>query len=160
MRKTTIPSDKLNEKELFQRLSSLCARRECCIRDMEEKMLALGVEEEMQSRIIDRLVQERFVDETRYARAYALDKMRYNHWGRLKIGQMLRMQGISISDRDIALRELPDEEYDDILRRLMESKLPTIKANSDYERRGKLFRYLLGRGFEMSDIERLIDSEF
>ena len=123
-------------------------------------MLALGVEEEMQSRIIDRLVQERFVDETRYARAYALDKMRYNHWGRLKIGQMLRMQGISTSDRDIALRELPDEEYDDILRRLMESKLPTIKANSDYERRGKLFRYLLGRGFEMSDIEHLIDSEF
>lgn len=140
--------DEMEEKEALQRAAALCSRRECCVREIEEKLQRWEVPTEAQERIISRLLAERFIDEARFCRAYALDKMRYNHWGRLKIDQMLRMMGLSEHDRRTALEQLPEDEYLDTLEKVARSKASTITGKSDYERRGKLMRFLFGRGFE------------
>ena len=153
MPKDTIPS----ESEALGRVASLCSRSEHCISQVEEKLERWGVVSEVRERIISQLVKERFIDEARFARSYALDKMRYNHWGRVKIDQMLRMLGISSADRKSALDGLPDDEYLDILRRLARQKLPTIQADTDYEQRSKIARYLVGKGFETSLVFHALD---
>ena len=138
----------LSEKEATQKAEALCVRRECCVSEVEEKLFAWGLTGEAQQRIVEHLLQERYIDEGRFSRAYALDKLRYNHWGRVKIGQMLRLLGISAEDRQAALDELPTDEYLDILQRLIATKWPTIQGRSTYERQAKLMRFLAGRGFE------------
>ena len=150
MQKAPNPSKILSEAEALNRAASLCSQRECCVSEIELKLTNWGQPEAVQQRIIDRLIKEKYIDEARFCRAYALDKMRYNHWGRIKISQMLRLLGVPDSDRENALAELPEEEYIDILQHLIQQKLPTIKGRSNYERNGKLLRFLAGRGFETS----------
>jgi len=153
MQKDTIPS----ESEAFNQAASLCSRSEHCASQIYEKLAHLGVPSEVQERVIARLVDERFIDESRFARAYALDKLRYNHWGRVKIDQMLRILDISPADRQAALAELPEDEYLDILHRLVRQKRPSIQGRNDYECRAKLARYLVGKGFEPSLCFRVLD---
>lgn len=155
--KKPIPSIELEEKNALARASALCSQREYCVSQIEEKLEGWGQSPEACERIISRLIEERFIDEARFSRAYALDKMRYNHWGRVKIRQMLRQLGISAADREAAINELPDDEYFAILRRVAEQKLPSIKARNDYELRGKLMRFLAGRGFELDEASSAID---
>ena len=155
MQKRTIPSGEIDEKTALQRAASLCSRQECCVSEVEEKLWRWGQSADAQERIISYLIKERYIDEARFCRAYSLDKMRYNHWGRVKISQALRQLGVPDRAREDALRELPQDEYADIVRRLAESKLPSIKAASDYECRGKLTRFLLGRGFELDIIQKI-----
>lgn len=150
MQKRLNSSTILSEAEAYNRATALCSQRECCVSEITQKLTNWGQPESVCERIIARLIKERFIDEARFCRAYALDKLRYNHWGRVKISQMLRMQGVSDADREAALAQLPEQEYTDILQHLIRQKLPTIKARSDYERQGKLLRFLAGRGFEIS----------
>ena len=147
----------IEEKNALARAAALCSQREYCVSQIEEKLVAWGQSAEACERIISKLIEERFIDEARFSRAYALDKMRYNHWGRVKIRQMLRMLGVSNADREAAIAELPDDEYFSILRHLVEQKLPTVKARSEYELRGKLLRFLTGRGFELDEASSAID---
>ena len=147
------------EQEAYQRLSALCAMGERCSHDVQEKLKRMGVDEDAAERIVARLVKEGFIDEERYAQAFANDKFRYNHWGRVKIGQMLRLMGIPAALRETALDELPADEYTAILQRLARQTRPTLKARNDYELRGKLMRFLAGRGFEADEVARAIDDE-
>lgn len=147
----------IEEKNALARAAALCSQREYCVSQIEEKLVAWGQSAEACERIVSKLIEERFIDEARFSRAYALDKMRYNHWGRVKIRQMLRMLGVSNADREAAIAELPDDEYFSILRHLVEQKLPTVKARSEYELRGKLLRFLTGRGFELDEASSAID---
>ena len=153
MQKTSVPS----EKEALNRAQSLCSRREYCISEIREKLTLWQQSPEIQERILSQLQSEGYIDEVRFCKAYALDKMRYNHWGRVKIDQMLRLLHVDKEARTNALQQLPDEEYLEILRSVAQSKLSSIKARNDYERRDKLIRFLLSRGFEMNLIRDIVD---
>ena len=148
MQKKSISSVNITEKDALSKAAALCSRRECCVSEIRQKLEQWGAPAESRERIVDRLIDEKYIDESRFARAFALDKLRYNHWGRIKIDQSMRLLGISPDDRRTALDELPADEYRDILQHLVRTKLPTIKASSDYERQGKLMRFLASRGFE------------
>lgn len=156
MQKRPISSKKTGEQEALRYAAALCARRECCASEISEKLAARGVEVGARERIVERLTDEGYIDEDRFCRAYALDKLRYNHWGRVKIGQMLRLLGLPAAAREAALRQLPADKYEEVLRRLAESKRQGIRADSAYERWGKLMRFLLGRGFERDIIDRVL----
>lgn len=139
----------ITEQDAIFRTTALCAQSEQCEHSLREKMLRWGLEEEVIDRIIDKLYDEKYLDELRFARAYAKDKMRYNRWGRQKIDQGLRLLRISTPSRKVALDELPEEEYLDILHQVLQTKARQVKAENNYERNGKLIRFALGRGFEM-----------
>ena len=155
MPKTSIPS----EKEALSKAASLCSRREYCVSEIREKLTLWQQSSEAQERIIARLLSEGYIDEVRFCNAYALDKLRYNHWGRVKIDQMLRHMQVDSCARQAALDQLPEEEYRDILRRVAETKRPAVTGRNDYERRGKLVRFLLGKGFEMDLIRQVVGEE-
>lgn len=151
---------KITEKEALLRLSALCSQAEHCTYEMTEKMRRWELSDEEQARVMERLVSERYVDDERYARVFALDKIRYNKWGRRKVEQALWLKHI---DRDIQQRVLDgigEEEYLNVLRPLLESKRRSIRAAGAYERDMKLLRFALGRGFSIEEVKAVCEDRF
>lgn len=146
-------------QEAFSRLSALCARGEHCQHDMLEKMRQWAVDDEVQARVMERLVKERYVDDRRYADAFVREKVRFNQWGRRKVEQALWMKHIDGDTAREALDTISDEEYVDILRPLLRQRRRSIKAQSDYELNMKLMKWAVGRGFTMDIIRQCITVE-
>lgn len=149
----------LTEQEALSQLATLCSRSEHCSWEMTEKMRRWGLSVEVQARVMERLVDEHYVDDTRYCRCFVHDKIKYNKWGRRKVEQALMAKRIG---RDIfcpVLDEVDDEEYLRVLRPLLQSKRRLLKAGSEYEANGKLIRFALGRGFTMDIIRQCLDTD-
>ena len=147
------------EQEAYLTLTALCAQAEHCQWEMTEKMRRWGLDDEAQARVMQRLVQERYVDDARYARAFVKDKVRYNKWGRRMVEQALWQKHI---DEDISKQELDevdDVEYLDVLRPLLAQKRKTTRAANDYELNQKLVRFALGRGFTYDIIRQCLNTE-
>lgn len=131
-----------------------CALRECCRQDIKKKWLEGGLDDATCERLLDRLEDDGFIDEARYARAFTHDKLEYDHWGRIKITQALRLKGISRNDIEQSFAEVIDEaHYRDILRMVLQQKVRTLKFDPDdreetYKAVQKLVRFAAGRGFE------------
>lgn len=145
-------SEKISEREALLRCTHLCAGSEQCEWNLREKMRKWDVASEAIERIINQLYDEKYLDEARFAKAYAHDKLHYSHWGRRKIAQQLYQLHVGRSVTEETLQALRDETYLHILRDLLERKAPSIKGSNGYERRQKLIRFALGRGFDMDDI--------
>ena len=145
------------EEEAFLQLASLCANAEHCQYEMLEKMKRWELSDEAQARVMARLIEERYVDDRRYARAFVKDKIRYNKWGRRKVQQGLWMKCIDKDIQDEVLDEIDEKEYLNVLKPLLKQKRKSIKANSDYELNQKLVRFAYGRGFTFDIIRQCLD---
>ena len=146
----------LNFEQGLQRAAGLCCQSEHCVADITEKLLRWGVSREDSDRIIDRLIDEKYIDESRYALAYVRDKVRFSHWGRVKIKSMLRMLRISEQDISNAFDSVDEDEYLGVLEGVIESKRKTLPEAESYASRVKLIRFALQRGFEMHEITKFI----
>lgn len=147
----------ITEKEALKKLGALCSRSEHCTFEMQEKMTRWGLDEKAQARVIAELVKGKFVDDERFARAFANDKARYNKWGRRKIDQALYMKHIDEDIRRKVLDEIDGEVYNSSLRPLLEAKLKSTKAKSDYELMCKLLRFAIGRGYDIEEARSCIE---
>lgn len=146
------------EQEAYTRLSALCAMGERCCYDMQKKMKNWELPEGAEDRIVEKLVKERFIDEGRFARAFVRDKFRYNRWGRVRIQQELRLRQIPQKHIDEALEEIESDDNLSTLSEIIRKKRPSVKGKNEYEIKGKLIRFALGRGFSMEDITKVIGS--
>lgn len=146
------------EQEAYTRLSALCAMGERCCYDMQKKMKNWELPEGAEERIVEKLVKERFIDEGRFARAFVRDKFRYNRWGRVRIQQELRLRQIPQKHIDEALEEIESDDNLSTLSEIIRKKRPSVKGKNEYEIKGKLIRFALGRGFSMEDITKVIGS--
>ena len=147
----------ITEQEAFLQLATVCAQAEHCEKEMRDKLKRWGVEESAQNRIIQRLINERYIDDERYARAFVKDKIRYNKWGRRKVQQALWLKHIDSEIQQRVLDEIDENEYLDVLRPLLRQKRKTTKAQNDYELNQKLVRFALGRGFTFDIIRQCLD---
>ena len=147
---------KLSESEAFNRLSALCATAEYCRADMMKKMSNWELPYGCEDNIISRLIKERYIDESRYAKAFTRDKFRYNGWGMMRIERELRIKGIDNALIEEAKSEIGETENDEMLRRLIEGKRRTVKGKTEYEIKAKLMRYAVSKGFTMESIYRII----
>ena len=142
----------LSAEEARIKAEAYCSASEHCKSEVLGKLQQWGAPEEAWETILGHLEKERYIDERRYATFFVRDKYRFNQWGRVKIGQALRMKHIASTDIAEAMEEIEEKEYLDILTSLLKKKVRTIKASSDYERNGKLIRFAAGHGYEMGDI--------
>ena len=140
-----------SEQEVLHRAAAYCSTTERCIQDVLKKIESFSLSKEENSRIISRLCQEKFIDETRFARSFANDKLRFNKWGRIKIDYELRKKGIPSSVRDEAIGNIDESTYSGILHNLLRSKLKTIREKDTQDTYYKLLRFAAGRGFTASE---------
>ena len=149
----------MSEQEVLLRLTSLCSTAEHCSHEMLEKMRRWEIDEDTQARIMEYLVKEKYIDDERYARFFAKDKIRYNKWGRRKVEQAMWQKHIDADIQQRVLDDVDEEEYLAILRPLLKSKRKAVKASSDYEMNMKLIRFAMGRGFTMDIIRQCLDND-
>lgn len=136
------------EKEIFYKICRFCSYRERCISEVVQKMNDKAVESSLQEKIITLLLEENFINETRYAQSYVRGKFRTNHWGRVKIRQYLKSKGINNQAIEIGFKEIDEDVYIGSILRLIESKNKQVKDNNNFIRRKKIADYLIRKGFE------------
>jgi len=149
---------KKSPEEALAALMSLCSRSEHSQGEMLEKMRRWQLDEQAQAEIMARLIEGRYIDDERYARAFVKDKLNYSKWGPRKIEQALWAKGIDEQTRHRALDEIADAQYLEILRPLLKAKRRQTRAASEWELNGKLVRYALSRGFTYPLIRQCIDN--
>ena len=142
--------------KVADRMRALCSRREYCRKDVLKKvMTALDGDAAKAEEVVGKLVEERYVDDRRYAAAFARDKASIAGWGTAKIRYMLAAKGV---DREIiasALEEIDVNRADARLEKLMENKARSLK--DDPQRRNKLLRFGMGRGYGYEEVSSVID---
>ena len=143
---------------LLNKAATYASRCEHCESEVREKLLIWGGTSEETDEIIAYLIEERYIDNQRYANSYAKDKFRFNHWGKYKISIMLRSKDIESETIEEALDQIDEEEYLEKLQQILKDKLRSLKYSSEYEKKGKLFKFAQSRGFESSAISKVINS--
>lgn len=174
----------LSFDEGFSRMAALCSVSEHCESEIREKLQKAGMFDADIVRLIDALYDGGYLDTARYCRAFARDKLRFAHWGRVKIQQALRMKGLPDSDIRRALSDLDEElgeEYRSILKDTLQQKARSLgmrlteegeeeaswaaeeegdeeddETSGRYARRQKLIRFAASRGFTMDEILSLL----
>lgn len=146
------------ESEMLGALAKYCSLAERCIFDVRKKIKAADLPEEAEKRIIDRLVQEKFIDERRFARSFVNDKFKFNHWGRIKIGYELNRKNIKPDIYADAIDAIDEDEYLSVLTDLLSSKKRTTKGRTPQDVFQKLCRFAASRGFESPLIIKTLKS--
>ena len=146
----------LTEGEALGKVAAYCSMSEHCVSEVIVKLESWNMPEDAVKRIIERLIKEKYIDEVRYCRCFVKDKLRFNKWGKVKIGQTLRQKQISSETINLSLDAVDEDEYQRILLELISAKRKSVKAKNDYELNGKLIRFALGRGFGMDVIQRCL----
>ena len=146
----------LTYEQALSRAASLCSGSEHCSSEIRKKLQQWGLTPTQAEDIISYLENEKYINNTRFCRAYCLDKFRYNHWGRIKISQMLRMLEMDDSDINEGLTAIDEDEYLQALLHILSQKDRQLKDSDPYIRRGKLIRHALSRGFETHHIMEVL----
>lgn len=146
----------MTEQQALSRLAALCSRGEHCTGEMRDKMRRWSVADEAQERVVGYLVEHKYIDDERFARAFVHDKLEYNGWGRRKIEQALRAKRVASDIIDRVLDETEGDSYEEKLRPLLAQKRKSIKAKDARELTMKLIRFAMGRGYTYDQIRNCL----
>jgi regulatory protein len=141
----------------YQKASAICGQQESCRSDIENKLVNWNVDEETIEKVITCLLEEKFIDENRYAGFYARDKFKFNGWGKYKIKWNLLQKKIPSEIIQTAIETIDCQEYENKLTNLLKEKADTIKDKDKVKKKAALVRFALSRGFEMNEIMPLIN---
>lgn len=134
--------------EATKKLEHYCAYQERCHKEVTVKLWEMRMIPEAIDQIIAHLIQENYLNEERFARAYARGKFKMKKWGKNRIVSELKQRAISIYNIKTALSEIDDNEYLNTFNLLAEKRLSQIKETHSQKRKKKLVDYLLYRGWE------------
>lgn len=143
--------------DLRTMISRYCEYQDRCQKEVRNKLYENGADRDEVGQIMTELIEQKLVDEERYARSFARGKFRIKNWGRRKIVYELKQNQISDYCIKKGLSEIDEEEYQATLEKLTEKKMPDIlKDRNVFTRRAKLQRYLNQKGFETELITEML----
>ncbi|MGM9695225.1 MAG: regulatory protein RecX [Alloprevotella sp.] len=128
--------------------AKLCAAREYCSDDIRRKLIQKGIAPKEADVLCRQLAEKGFVNDQRYARAYASDKFRFDHWGRVKIRFMLRSKRVSEELIDEAIAAIDEEAYLEALGDFLIGRLKSRGSEVSEEDALKVARSAINRGYE------------
>lgn len=134
--------------EATKKLEGYCAYQERCHKEVTTKLREMRMIPEAIDQIVTHLIQENYLNEERFSRAYARGKFNIKKWGRNRIVNELKFRGISKYNIKSALQEIDDDDYFTTLDKLAKKRVLQIKETNLQKRRKKLADYLLYRGWE------------
>jgi len=144
------------QKKVFDLLAAQCARREYCTADIRRKALErLEFDAAAAEEVLDALVGEAYVDDRRYAAAYAREKSGLSGWGPVKIRSTLLARGLSREIVQEALGEIDPDRASLRLERVLEAKWKSLRE--DPQGRLKLIRFALSRGYDYEPVRPLVE---
>ena len=142
------PAKPLTPDQVLEKMAKYCAYQERCVKDVKDKLKSFDLPEKEKTKILDYLLDNRFVDNERFAKAFVRGKVNQSGWGMNKIRFHLMQKGIDKELIDEALGQTDEEVYRQRLIDILKTKSKTVKAASDYEKKRKLAAYAMQKGFE------------
>jgi len=137
------------------RLQKLCSKAEYCRADVYRKALKdLEGDAEAAAKVVEQLVADKYVDDARYASAYAREKAGLQGWGPVKIRFQLRAKGVPEAVIASALQEIEPEKAEAKLQKVLETKARTLAGDPHF--RLKLLKFGLSRGYEYDVVEAAV----
>ena len=137
----------------------LCSRREYCITDISEKLYKWEIDKPNSDKIIEQLIAEKYLDHSRYCRAFVNDKFKFNHWGRIKITYHLKHKMIEDSFIKSAIDQVDEETYHKVILEEIKKKSKTVKGKTNFEKQGRIAKAIISKGFEPSLVCNLLKKE-
>jgi regulatory protein len=138
----------LTKEQALQKIKHYCAYQERCHQEVKEKLYQLGVWKNEQDQIMATLIEENYLNEERFAIAFAGGRFRIKHWGRVKIKYELKQKQVSEYCIKKALKQISEEDYQQLLQKLATEKYASLKGEQYLVRKKKTMDYLFQRGFE------------
>ena len=139
----------LTSEQALQRAKLYCSYQERCHAETKEKLYWLGLFKNDVDRVLSLLIEEGYLNEERFAAAYAGGKFRMKHWGRVKIKYELRQRKVSEYCIRNAMKQIDEDEYMKVLTKLAAEKLNELKdEGNDFVRKKKVLDFLLQKGYE------------
>lgn len=147
----------MDYEKCLSRLQRLCSKAEYCRSQMYTKALRdLEGDADAAKRVVDALVADKYVDDARYASAFAREKASIQGWGPVKIRFQLRSKGISDADIASGMSEIEEPKAARKLESVIAAKYRSLKG--DPQCRLKLLKFALSRGYEYGDVAAAVDS--
>ena len=144
------PAKPLTPDQVLDKMAKYCAYQERCVKDVKDKLKAYDIPQESKDEILDYLLDNRFVNDERFARSFVRGKVNQSGWGMNKIRFHLMQKGIDKDVIDEAFGQTDEEVYKQKLIDILKAKAKTVKAETDFERKRKLAAYAMQKGFEGS----------
>ena len=148
--------------QAMQKLEKYCAYQERSQKQVHEKCRSLGLTEAETGEVMLHLLQNDFLNESRFAFAYVRGKSKIKNWGSQKIRQGLMLAGVSDSLVNQALGQLTQQDTDNHLEKWAHKKLRSlgysfseveqvISGNMDipFEHKQKIKQFLFGKGYRV-----------
>ena len=148
----TIQQQSTEVSFILQKIRHYCSYQERCISEVEQKLKEFAVQKKMIPGIINQLQKEGYLNEERFAKAFAGGKFRLNKWGHYRIEYEMRVRGIPELMIQQGMAEIDGKEYLQTLRELMIHKLNGIKTEKNVNIREKIINFAFGKGYEMEHI--------
>ena len=142
------PAKPLTPDQVLDKMAKYCAYQERCVKDVKDKLNTFDIPQEEKTKILDYLLDNRFVNDERFAKSFVRGKVNQSGWGMNKIRFHLMQKGIVKELIDEALGQTDEEVYRQRLIDILKTKAKTVKAVSDFEKKRKLAAYAMQKGFE------------
>lgn len=157
----------MTPQQALTRLQAQCSRSEMCSGQVRRRLLRWSVAQQQKGlpgfsdqqveEIVEALIKERFVDDARFAGAYVRDKARFAGWGAVKIAYNLKGLGVAESVVKAAIAENMKNFAPDRLKEILQKKWNRLKPGlALQQKREKVLRFALGRGFQYGQIMDII----
>jgi len=141
------PPIKISESYAIEKLKELCSRAEKSEYDICKRLSDWGLYNYTE-KILSILRAENYIDNVRFAKAFAIDKIRLNKWGKYKVRMLLRGKNISDTIIREAFEALDDEEYHEIVNSELKKKMKSLKIDDPYKLKAKIYAFGNQRGYE------------
>jgi len=148
---------RLTPSQAKPKIEKYCAYQERSHKQVLEKLRSLGLDQQEAGEMLVELMQAGFVNEARYAAAFVRGRFKLKGWGRNKIEQALKREGLSSRQIETALAEIEEPQYEQTLVKLAEKKAASV-SGTPFEKRMKIKRYLMGKGYELEAIETAVSA--
>ena len=142
------PAKPLTPDQVLDKMAKYCAYQERCVKDVKDKLKTYDIPQESKDEILDYLLDNRFVNDERFARSFVRGKVNQSGWGVNKIRFHLMQKGIDKDVIDEAFGQTDEEVYKQKLIDILKAKSKTVKAETDFERKRKLAAFAMQKGFE------------
>ena len=142
------PKKKLSPLEALAKIQHYCAYQERSHQEVKSKLYDYGLRTDDVDEIISRLIIDGFLNEERFAKAFAGGKFRMKQWGKLKIKRELEMHGLTKNCVSRGLKEIDDRDYRKTLQQVIEKKWRQTSEQNPFRKKDKVARYALGKGYE------------
>lgn len=147
--------------EAIRRMERYCAYQERCHKEVQKKLLEMRMIPEAQDAVFLHLLENNYLNETRFAQAFTRGKFRVKKWGKQRIINELRKRDISQFNIKLALKEISEEEYLQTFQQLFEKRVDQLATEKNLpKKRKKIADYLFYRGWESSLIYNALNSKF